>query len=109
MGLMKLYVCYGTFTKTPRPGGHPCGNAHEALKKAGWEPEVIKSYGLAILPDPVFNRTKGRQEVKQLTGKTMVPVLVTDEDEVIYPSDKIIEWAKANPAAGAERAKKAAG
>ncbi len=30
---MKLYVCWGTF-QTPRPGGHPCANAHEALKEA---------------------------------------------------------------------------
>ena len=34
---MKLYVCWGTF-RSPRPGGHPCGNAHEALKEAGWKP-----------------------------------------------------------------------
>ena len=31
---MKLYVCWGTF-QTPRPGGHPCPNAHEALTDAG--------------------------------------------------------------------------
>ena len=38
---MKLYVCYG-FLKdvrtTGRPGGHPCGNAHVALKEAGHSP-----------------------------------------------------------------------
>ncbi|MEA2330957.1 MAG: hypothetical protein QOH58_1095, partial [Thermoleophilaceae bacterium] len=34
---MELYVCWGTF-QTPRPGGHPCGNAHAALKEAGWDP-----------------------------------------------------------------------
>ena len=50
---MKLYVCYGTF-RSPRPGGHPCRNAHEALLAAGHEPELVKSYGLAILPD-AFN------------------------------------------------------
>ena len=57
---MKLYVCYGTFTTTPRPGGHPCGNAYRALKEAGHDPEVTKSYGLGGLPDFV-NNTKGRQ------------------------------------------------
>ena len=31
---MKLYVCYGTFTNAPRPGGHPCGNAYRALREA---------------------------------------------------------------------------
>ena len=31
---MKLFVCWGTF-QTPRPGGHPCHNAHAALRMAG--------------------------------------------------------------------------
>ena len=96
---MKLYVCYGTFTTTPRPGGHPCGNAYRALREAGHDPEVIKSYGLAVLPD-VFNRTRGRREVKELTGKNTVPVLVTDSGEVVSDSKKIVAWAKAHPAAG---------
>ena len=47
---MTLYVCYGTFS-SPRPGGHPCGNAYKALKEAGYDPEVVKSYGLGMLPD----------------------------------------------------------
>ena len=29
---MKLYVCWGTFP-TPRPGGHPCANAYNALRE----------------------------------------------------------------------------
>jgi hypothetical protein len=94
---MKLYVCYGTFTTTPRPGGHPCGNANRALREAGHDPEVIRSYGLVGLPS-IFNRTRGRREVKKLTGSYMVPVLVTDGDEVISDSKRIIEWAQANPA-----------
>jgi hypothetical protein len=93
---MKLYVCYGTFG-SPRPGGHPCGNAHKALTEAGYDPEVVKSYGLGILPD-VFNRTKGRREVKELTGSNMVPVLVTDDGTVVSDSKNIVEWAKAHPA-----------
>ena len=94
---MKLYVCWGTFTTTPRPGGHPCGNAYKALKEAGHDPEVVKSYGLAALPD-FMNQTEGRREARRLTGKTTVPVLVTDEDEVISDSKKIVAWAKAHPA-----------
>jgi hypothetical protein len=93
---MKLYVCYGTFS-SPRPGGHPCGNAYKALGEAGYDPEVVKSYGLGILPD-VFNRTKGRREVKELTGSNMVPVLVTDDGTVVSDSKNIVEWAKAHPA-----------
>ena len=95
---MKLYVCFGTFVKAPRPGGHPCGNAYVALREAGHDPEVVKSYGLAPLPDGIFNRTQGRQEVKRLTGNTVVPVLVTDDGEVLQESRRIVEWAKAHPA-----------
>jgi hypothetical protein len=96
---MKLYVCYGTFG-SPRPGGHPCGNAYKALREAGHDPEVIRSYGLGPLPG-IFNRTRGRQDVKKLTGSYMVPVLVTDDDEVVADSKKIVEWAKAHPAGAA--------
>ena len=94
---MKLYVCYGTF-QTPRPGGHPCGNAHDALKEAGHNPQVVKSYGFGALPD-FLNRTSGRREVKKLTGQSWVPVLVTDDDEIVQGSKEITTWAKANPAA----------
>jgi glutaredoxin len=95
---MKLYVCWGTFTTTPRPGAHPCGNAYEALTQAGYDPEVVKSYGWAVLPD-FMNRTQGRVEAKKLTGKTTVPVLVTDDDEIISESRNIIAWANQHPAA----------
>jgi len=95
---MKLYVCWGTFTTAPRPGGHPCGNAYVALKDAGYDPEVIKSYGLAVLPDTPFNTTAGRKEAKKLTGKSMVPVMVTDDGEAVADSKAIVAWAKANPA-----------
>ncbi|MGZ6260904.1 MAG: glutathione S-transferase N-terminal domain-containing protein [Candidatus Limnocylindrales bacterium] len=93
---MKLYICYGVF-KTPRPGGHPCANAHEALVEAGYNPQLIRSYGLGILPS-IFNRTSGRQEVKRLTGNYWVPVLVTDDGAVVQGSHEIAAWAKANPA-----------
>jgi hypothetical protein len=94
---VKLYVCYGTFTTTPRPGGHPCGNANRALCEAGHEPEIVKSYGLGILPD-AFNQTRGRKEVKRLTGNHWVPTLVLDDGEVVQGSDRIVAWAEAHPA-----------
>jgi len=93
---VKLYVCWGTFP-TPRPGGHPCANAYHALKDAGYDPEVIKSRGWAILPE-VFNRTQGRREVKELTGQSWVPVLELDDGSTVQGSDRIIEWAEAHPA-----------
>ena len=94
---MKLYVCYGLF-KSPRPGGHPCRNAHTALREAGHDPQVVRSYGLGILPDAVANWTPGRRRAKQLTGSTMVPVLELDDGSAIGGSQEIVRWAKANPA-----------
>jgi Glutathione S-transferase, N-terminal domain len=94
---VKLYICYGTFPVPLRPGGHPCGVAHHALEAAGHHPEVIRSYGLGPLPG-LFNRTRGRREVKELTGSYQVPVLVTDEGEVVTESAEIVRWAQTHPA-----------
>jgi hypothetical protein len=92
---MKLYVCWGTFP-TPRPGGHPCANAYHALKDAGHDPQVIRSYGFAPLP-AALNSTRGRREVQELTGNRWVPTLVLDDDTVIDTSQRIVDWAAANP------------
>jgi Glutathione S-transferase, N-terminal domain len=96
---MKLYICWGTFPVPWRPGGHPCRNAYQALRDAGYEPELVKSYGLTLLPDQPFNQTEGRQTAKRLTGKSTVPVLVTDDGEVVADSKEIVAWAERNPAA----------
>jgi glutathione S-transferase-like protein len=92
---MKLYVCWGTF-QTIRPGGHPCHNAHKALRDAGYEPEVIRVHGLGI--GPIKWMTEGRREVKEMTGQPAVPVLITDTGEAIHDSKRIIDWAEAHPA-----------
>ena len=94
---MKLFVCYGTFTRTPRPGGHPCGNAHHALREAGHDPKVVRTYGLGVLPK-IFNLTPGRREVERLSGNRMVPTLLLDDGTVIDGSEQIVDWALANPA-----------
>lgn len=94
---MKLYICWGTFP-SPRPGGHPCANAYHALQDAGHDPDVIKVRGLGIGPSFLQVTTDGRREVEELTGKRVVPVLVTDDGEVINESKRIVEWAEANPA-----------
>jgi hypothetical protein len=95
---MKLYVCYGLFG-SPRPGGHPCKNAHDALVESGHRPEVVKSYGLGILPDVPFNQTAGRRRAKELTGDSMVPVLELDDGTAVGGSKDIVAWARAHPAA----------
>lgn len=93
---MKLYVCYGTFP-TPRPGGHPCANAHKALREAGHDPQVVRSYGFAPLPK-ALNMTKGRKEVEKLTGNRWVPTLVLDDGTVVDGSHEIAAWAASHPA-----------
>jgi glutathione S-transferase len=94
---MKLYVCWGTFW-TARPGGHPCHNAYQALRKAGHDPEVVRVHGLGIGPKLTQLKTAGRREVEELTGSPMVPVLVTDDGEAINESRRIAAWAERNPA-----------
>ncbi len=93
---MKLYVCYGTWKPAPRPGGHPCGVAYEALRDAGYEPEVVRSYGSGLLG--ILNVTPGRREVKRLTGNYWVPLLVADDGQVVQGSKRIVEWAQVYPA-----------
>ncbi len=93
---MKLYVCWGTWKAAPRPGGHPCGTAYHALRDAGHDPEVVKAYGLGILPD-ALNQTAGRKRARELTGQSMVPVLEFDDGSAIAGSREIADWARANP------------
>ena len=54
----------------------------------------MRTYGLGPLPA----LTPGRRKVKQLTGQTWVPVLVTDEGEAIRDSKAIVAWAQTHPA-----------
>lgn len=90
---MKLYVCYGTF-QVPMVREHPCRIAHEALTAAGHDPEVVRTYGFGALPDI----TPGRREVKRLSGQSWVPLLTTDDGEVVAGSQEIADWAAAHPA-----------
>jgi hypothetical protein len=92
---VKLYVCWGTF-QTVGPG-HPCRNALDALHAAGHDPEVIRSYGWGLLP-AALNRSEGRRLARQATGKSWIPLLVTDDSETITGSTKITAWAAQHPA-----------
>lgn len=91
---MKIYVCWTTVPKLG-PRDHPCGQAHEAVVEAGYDPEVIKGKGWNKLPEFM---NPGRKEVKEMTGSLDLPVLVLDDGKWIQGSQEIIEWARANPA-----------
>ncbi len=93
---MILYVCYGTHM----PDRHPCGAAAKALRDAGHDPDVRKSYGWKVLPG-FMNFSEGRREAKRRTGKTDVPLLILDDDTTVAGTQAIVDWAKAHPAANA--------
>ena len=95
---MKLYICWTTIQTIRPPHGHPCHNAYKAVTDAGYDPEVIKVRGLGIGPKFMHVMTAGRKEVEKLTGQPAVPVLVTDDGEVIQDSQRIVEWATEHPA-----------
>lgn len=92
---MKLYVCWGTF-QTFGPG-HPCRNAFDALQAAGHQPRVVRSYGWGALP-AALNRSEGRRLARQQTGRSWVPLLVTDAGEIVAGSRSIRAWAEAHTA-----------
>ena len=92
---MKLYVCW-TARDTPGPHHHACTRAYDALRDAGYDPQVSRTYSFGAVP--AFLQTPGRREVKRLSGQSWVPMLVTDEDEVISGSREIESWAQAHPA-----------
>jgi len=84
-----LYICWSLF-RTPRPG-HPCRNAYDAVTAVGIRPKIVRCYGWGLLPR-WLNRSRGRREVRRLTGQDWVPVLLT-ERQVVAGSDAIREWA----------------
>ena len=92
---MKLYVCWTT-RDTPGPHHHACTRAYDALRDAGYDPEVSRTYSFGAVPG--FLQTPGRREVKRLSGQSWVPMLVTDQDVVISGSREIESWAQAHPA-----------
>ena len=85
---MRLYVCWGTWGGD----GHACGRAHDALRDAGHDFDVVRTYGWKALPD--FLNPPQRHEVKRLSGNTEVPVLVLDDNTVVKGSKKIVAWAR---------------
>lgn len=90
---MKLYTCgvrdaHGKL-------GHPCGRAGDALRRAGYEFEILTVGGYRLMP---WTRRGNRGEVRELSGQEDVPILVRDDGEVIAGSGQIVAWAKAHPA-----------
>ncbi len=86
---MDLYVCYSTIGPANH---HPCAKAYRALRDAGHDPKVIRTYG-CYGTDRFFS---GRRAIKELTGNYKVPTLVLDDGSVIDESQRIADWATQN-------------
>lgn len=100
---MVLYVCSGAKSHADLPGpmAHPCGKAAKALDEAGHAYEMKVVAGQLIQPWTWPRRKRDRAEVRELSGKNGVPVLVLDGGRVIAGSGEIVEWASTHaPAAG---------
>lgn len=96
---MRLFVCY-TKRELHLPGRkHACAIAYDALKAAGHDPEVVRSYSFGGIPDTL--QTPARKKVKEKTGSNWVPALQTDDGEWIGGSKGIVAWAEQHPAAQA--------
>lgn len=92
---MRLHTCGG------RDGhgnlGHPCGRAADALRKAGYDFEIEVAGGYRALP---WTRRGKRERIRELSGQENVPVLETDDGQVISGSGEIARWAAEHPATG---------
>jgi hypothetical protein len=87
---MKLYVCWGTFQTFG--SGHRCRNALDSLRAVGHQPEIVRSFGWGLLP-AVLNRSEGRRLARQRTGKSWLPLLITDSGDTVSGSNNIEAWA----------------
>jgi len=85
--------------KTVGGSGHPCALAGNALKESGYDFEIKTVSGFRAFKNlPFLGPKDKRDEVIELSGQPLVPILVLDNSEVITGSRKIAEWAKDNPA-----------
>jgi glutathione S-transferase len=95
-----LYTCAsGTaFGSGPGPFKHPCGSAAKALDDAEHRYEIKNVGGGSLMFWTWPTRARDRAEVKQLSGRHSVPILVLDEGDVIAGSATIVKWAAEHPA-----------
>jgi glutathione S-transferase len=81
-----LYVCHGD---DGGPRMHPCRRVQEALRAAGIEYEkVIAAHGHPI----PFLRKGSREELRDATGDTKLPVLKLPDGTLLTHSRAILRW-----------------
>ena len=93
---MILYTC----PWQKRSGGwHPCRVAARALDEAGHSYEIRVVGGQISMPWDVADPKRDRTEVRALSGRNGVPLLVLDDGGVIAGSSHIAQWASEHPRA----------
>jgi glutathione S-transferase len=81
-----LYVCHGD---EGGPKFHPCRRVQEAMKSSGIEyDKVVAAHGNPI----PFLRKGSREELRQATGATKLPVLKLPDGTAVTHSRAILAW-----------------
>jgi glutathione S-transferase len=97
---MVLYTCKQKKNDIPGPFDlHPCAKAMKALDAAGHTYELRTVDGFRSLPWTTKSAT--RDEIRRLTGQSLVPCLVFDDGTAIAGSGAIATWAREHAAAAA--------
>jgi glutathione S-transferase len=91
-----LYTCH---LEKKGAAWHPCGIAAKALDEIGFDYRIEHARGNASTPWTWPTRRHDRAEVRALSGKNAVPILVLKDGEVIAGSGRIKRWADAQDAA----------
>jgi glutathione S-transferase len=82
---MKLYRC-----KTPTDRLCPCGKVARELRAGGLEFETERV--------PLSRKPEKRENIMELTGQAMVPVLVDDDGTATHDSKRIVEMIRSRSA-----------
>jgi glutathione S-transferase len=94
-----LYTCPGG---KAAPSWHPCGRAAKALDEAGHGYQRKQVGGGRLMFWTWASRARDRAEVKRLSGRRTVPILVLDGGEVVAGSGAIVRWAQTHAAQTAD-------
>ena len=81
-----LYVCHGDDRGAPM---HPCGRVQKALREKNIAyDKVVAAHGSPI----PFLRKGSRDDLRQATGDTKLPVLKLADGTVLTHSKAILRW-----------------